>query len=242
MKCLLLETSCVPWGVGLAEVDADKARLLGHIEDEGARTLAGNFINAMDGVLREGGIAPAALDAIAVSLGPGSWTGLRIGLTAAKTLALSFQIPLYGIPTFDVVAKAICDARQGNKLLLVQAPCRPGERYAKLWHCRGAECDLLKPEWIGTLPQISEMLTEASSAQNATGVITASPNGGVLDLPETDVAIEARKSTFVQRLQALADLAALRLGVAQQDDALALQPIYLAPSAAEREYYAKQQQ
>ena len=231
----------MPWGVGLAEVGANTAQLQGHIEDAGSRTLAGNFIRAVDEVLREGGITASEIDAIAVSLGPGSWTGLRIGLTAAKTLALSFQIPLIGIPTFDVVARAVNDAPEDSQLLLVHAPCRPGERYAKLWHCHGAECDLLKPEFIGTLPQIGEQLLEAGRAQNAVSVITASPNGEILELPDAGVMLEGRKSTFTQRLQAIADLAALRHGAAHYDDTLALQPIYLAPSAAEREYYAKHQ-
>ena len=45
-----------------------------------------------------------SLASIAVSLGPGSFTGLRIGLAAAKGMALPFRLPLIGIPTLDVVA------------------------------------------------------------------------------------------------------------------------------------------
>src|SRR5690606_33097834 len=118
-----------------------------------------------------------------------SWTGLRIGLTAAKTLALSFQIPLIGIPTFDIVARATETVMQDDALLLVQAPCRPGERYAKLWHRHGAECDLLEPEFIGTLEQITQRLEAAARQYHVNLAITASPNGEILELPEMSLAV-----------------------------------------------------
>lgn len=47
------------------------------------------------------------VDAIAVTAGPGSFTGLRIGVTAAKALALALNVPIVGVPTLDVIAQAI---------------------------------------------------------------------------------------------------------------------------------------
>ena len=47
------------------------------------------------------------IDAIAVTSGPGSFTGLRIGVTAAKALALALNVPIIGVPTLDVIAGGI---------------------------------------------------------------------------------------------------------------------------------------
>lgn len=56
--------------------------------------------------LRRAGVEPRALSGVAVALGPGSFTGLRIGLALAKGLALSHNLPLVGVPTLDILAWA----------------------------------------------------------------------------------------------------------------------------------------
>jgi tRNA threonylcarbamoyladenosine biosynthesis protein TsaB len=61
---------------------------------------------AVADALRKAGCSAADLGAIGVALGPGSFTGLRIGLALAKGLALAQQIPLIGIPTLDILAAA----------------------------------------------------------------------------------------------------------------------------------------
>ena len=57
-------------------------------------------------MLRRAGMDPGRLQGIAVALGPGSYTGLRIGLGLAKGLALAHNLPLIGVPTFEILMRA----------------------------------------------------------------------------------------------------------------------------------------
>jgi len=61
---------------------------------------------ALEALFQRSGIRPADLQALGVALGPGSFTSLRIGLAVIKGLALALHIPVYGIPTMDVLAFA----------------------------------------------------------------------------------------------------------------------------------------
>lgn len=63
-----------------------------------------------DRILRDAGLGPEALDALAVGTGPGSFTGIRIGLAAARGLALALELPVAGISTLDALAAGAPDA------------------------------------------------------------------------------------------------------------------------------------
>jgi tRNA threonylcarbamoyladenosine biosynthesis protein TsaB len=57
-------------------------------------------------MLRRAGVEPGALSGVTVALGPGSYTGLRIGLGLAKGLAFAHTLPLVGVPTFEIVMRS----------------------------------------------------------------------------------------------------------------------------------------
>lgn len=92
-----------------------------------ARTL----VPLLDALLADVGGTLAACDLIAVSIGPGSFTGLRIGLAVAKGLALATGLPVVDVPTLDAYAHAL-GPRPGAIWPLLDA--RKGEVYAAAYH------------------------------------------------------------------------------------------------------------
>ena len=64
----------------------------------------------VDALLREAGVEPRELDALAVGIGPGSFTGIRMGLAVARALALALDVPVAGVSTLDALAAGAPDA------------------------------------------------------------------------------------------------------------------------------------
>ena len=126
MLLLGLDTSTSCGSIAL--VDSDKP--LGEWNLNVRRTHAGRLLPGVQHLLHEAGIEFGQLDGFAVATGPGSFTGLRIALTTAKTLALVTGKPLIGIPTLDVLVENVPFA-QG--LVCPALNARRGEIFAALY-------------------------------------------------------------------------------------------------------------
>ena len=115
-------------------------------------------------LLRRAGVEPARLQAIAVAIGPGSYTGLRIGLGFAKGLALAQGVPLVGVPTLDGLMRAQ-PQRAERALALLQAgrgrvsaaPYRWEARRSR-WEADGAVRVL---EWAALAAELAAESAEA---------------------------------------------------------------------------------
>ena len=68
------------------------------------------MLEDVDELLRDAGAQPGELDALAVGIGPGSFTGVRMGLAAARGLALALDIPVAGVSTLAALAAGAPDA------------------------------------------------------------------------------------------------------------------------------------
>jgi len=96
---LNIETSTEVCSVALTS----EGQVLEHCENYEGRTHATLLSQYVQNVLHYARTRELAIDAIAVSQGPGSYTGLRIGLSEAKGLAFGLQVPLIGIPTLKLL-------------------------------------------------------------------------------------------------------------------------------------------
>lgn len=96
---------------------------------------AEKLLTLIQDVLRRTDVAVGALDGIAVSIGPGSFTGLRIGLSVAKGLAYATGVPLVAVPTLEALAQRAFDGRAvgENEWLLAALDARRDEVYSQLF-------------------------------------------------------------------------------------------------------------
>lgn len=83
----------------------------------------------IDAVMAEAGEAPSALDAVAVTVGPGAFTGMRIGIAAARGLALALDRPAFGLTTAQAIACAQPDGPSRADGLLVAIESKRSDLY-----------------------------------------------------------------------------------------------------------------
>ncbi|QDS98763.1 tRNA threonylcarbamoyladenosine biosynthesis protein TsaB [Adhaeretor mobilis] len=107
MKLLALETSGKTGSVALLEGDDERAVLSAEIRLPEEIRSAQSLIPAIKHVLAEQDWIPAELGLICVATGPGSFTGLRVGVTAAKTLAYALRTPLVSVNTLAALAAGV---------------------------------------------------------------------------------------------------------------------------------------
>src|SRR5262245_21667617 len=100
MRVLAIETSTLAGGVALV----DDGRVVAEYALDIAVTHSERVMAAADAIVREARWQPHDVEGLAVSVGPGSFTGLRIGLGTAKGLALSLDVPIAAVPTLDAMA------------------------------------------------------------------------------------------------------------------------------------------
>jgi len=86
----------------------------------GTHTQTVELTPAIGTLLAKSELEASDLKAIAVAIGPGSYTSLRVGLAVAKGLSLAHQTPLIGVPTLDIIASSI-GLRTGSLLVAVEA-------------------------------------------------------------------------------------------------------------------------
>ncbi len=101
------------------------------------------LLAAIDMLLHELSLSWQDIDGIAAGLGPGSFTGLRIGLATAKGLAMASGLPLLGCSTLEIVARG-CGIRQAGERVIAVLDARKHEVYIEgfLWQADGERCFL----------------------------------------------------------------------------------------------------
>ncbi|MDA0238638.1 MAG: tRNA (adenosine(37)-N6)-threonylcarbamoyltransferase complex dimerization subunit type 1 TsaB [Proteobacteria bacterium] len=111
----------------------DEGQVLAYRHESMARGQAEALFPIIQSVLSEAGAGYAELEGLAVTTGPGSFTGLRIGLAAARGIVLAASIPALGVTSFDALLQAMPEAEIDGRAILVALDSKRSDPYFQLY-------------------------------------------------------------------------------------------------------------
>ena len=230
MLILAFETSAKAASAALLE----DGRLLGESYQNTGLTHSQTLLVMAEHLLAQCGKTVAEVTAVAVAAGPGSFTGVRIGVAAAKGFAWGRELPCYGVSTLEAMALSL-GAWQGYV-----CPCMDARRsqvYNALFSVNQGTLERLREDRAIALSELAEELNALD------GPIFLVGDGSTLayrtlsgEIPNLVLPPEHRMH---QRADGVALLAAQKIAAREPGDANALTPNYLRLSQAERERMEK---
>ena len=217
---MLLAVDTATHMASLALYDQTKGWVLG---EESWYSVNNHTVELMPRLVRlveQQGLTPADLSGLVVSLGPGSFTGLRIGLGVVKGLALARRLPLVGVPTLDVVAQPHVAQR-----LPIWAILQAGRGRICVGHYVRKK-GKWRREGDYQLTSLGELCGQVKEPSLFCGEIDADGAGQIRESLGL-TAIVATAAASLRRAAFLAELGWERLSRGDSDEAATLSPIYL---------------
>ena len=207
---LAIDTSSLVLSCALAEKD----RLVAEWTVQKRLTHSEQLIPHLDAMMKEAGVSKEDITAIAVSIGPGSFTGLRIGLATAKMAAYIWKVPIVGVDTLESLARNMEGA---EAFILPLEDAQRGHVYAALY---GAFDEFWKeaPEEAAPIDDViavGECADTYKEKLESAGIRVAAPH------------------SRLARAGSVARAAWARLEKGEKDDPLSLLPNYIRRSEAE---------
>lgn len=223
MIVLGIDTSGYANAVGVT----DGERVLADFTFEARIDSLEKIVSNIDTALRSAGLTLDDIYGIGVGLGPGSWTGIRVGVTVGKILAFSTDKPVCGVPTLEALAYS---ARNESSLIcpIISAGTKDTV-YAAFYRTRDSDVARVSEYYVGDVRGLSKMVTEptvfvGSRAESYRRLISQEIGSSKISV----AVVEAVPNAAV-----VARLAAIRLEQGESDDVLSLTPLYLKESTAQ---------
>ena len=225
MKILALETSAKAVSAAVSE---DGKILCSGYQDTGL-THSRTLMPIVEHILKNTGLTVADMDAIAVAAGPGSFTGIRIGVAAAKGLAFAADKPAVGVSTLAAMARnvAFCDG-----LVICAMDARRQQVYNALFEAKDGQLTRLTPDRAIALEELAEELRSDPRPKTVVG------DGARLCFAHlTEAGISCRLAPahlVMQNAMSVALEAETMAAEGNLVSAQALEPVYLRPAQADR--------
>lgn len=231
MKILAFETSAKAASVALM----DEARLLGQSYQNTGLTHSQTLLTMVEDLMKTCGCTAGDITAVAVAAGPGSFTGVRIGVAAAKGFAWGSQIPCYGVSTLEAMARSL-GVYSGIVCPVMDA--RRSQVYNALFRMELGKCTRIAPDRAISLADLGAEL------QNFSEPVFLVGDGSILCYNSLLERVPCLVCPAEHRMHQKADGVALcaREAIARGEagNAESLAPNYLRLSQAERERLEKE--
>ena len=224
MSILAIDTATQVSSVAVASAD----KLAAELTMQAKLTHSETLMPHIKEVLCMANVRKEQLEGIAVSIGPGSFTGLRIGLAAAKAMAYALDLPIVGVSTLKALAYhypvpglrivSLLDAQKGNA-------------YRESYEWEKGALTVVNP--VEVLP-LAEILAECAESGRETvvlGDIAARRIRGKVDLPANVTVAPAH--LVMPRAACVAMLGLQELAAGHTDNVMNMEPVYIRRSEAE---------
>lgn len=216
MKVLAADTSTEMLSLAIAEGE----KLIANVDSLLGRKLSSHLVPMIDEMLRASNMELGEIGGFIVGLGPGSFTGLRVGITTMKGLAFAMGKPIVGVPTLDIIAhNAICS----TQLICPILDAKKQQVYASIYQSNNGELRRISPYLLVTVDRLLEKI-ESSTLFIGDGI--------ALYHKEITRTLGKRaqlgsKSLWFPKATVMARLGIERLKKGERDDLNNLVPMYL---------------
>ena len=231
MKILAFETSAKAASVALME----KGKLLGEAYQNTGLTHSQTLMVMAEDLLKTCNLTPKDVEAVAVAAGPGSFTGVRIGVAAAKGFAWGGELPCYGVSTLEAMARNL-GAYQGYVVPAMDA--RRSQVYTAIFYVEKGTFTRVAEDMAISLEELKEKIKNFQEPVFLVG------DGALLCyntlLEEVSGLVLPPEHRMHQRAAGVALAAQVMMDAGEPGNGAELTPNYLRLSQAERERAARE--
>lgn len=230
MRILAFETSAKAVSVALVQ----DGRLLGEYTQNSGQTHSRTLMKMAQDLLQNCDLTAENVDAVACAAGPGSFTGVRIGVAAAKGFAWGRELPCYGVSTLEAMARG---AAMADGLICAAMDARRSQVYTALFQVDGGQMTRLLPD---SALSLAELGTHLETAEKTVFLVGDGAELCYNTLRETCPRLRLLPEHLrMQRASGVALLAWDRAARGEAPSGRELAPNYLRLSQAERERLEK---
>jgi tRNA threonylcarbamoyladenosine biosynthesis protein TsaB len=214
-----LDTSGYANTVGVVNGDD----VLADVTHEARTSSLEQIVENIDTALKEAGLTLDDVDGIGVGLGPGSWTGIRVGVTVGKMLAFSASKPVCGVPTLEALAYTV---RNESRLICSIVNVGAGDAvYAACYNYENSDLQRMGDYYVGSVTGLAGLITGPA-------VIVGEDAASYAAMVSRESGIEITSIEAKPSGVAVACIAEGRLARGDSEDVLSLTPLYLKESTA----------